>query len=406
MKKYPISFWCGPPHDKAREEEVIKEIAEAGMTVMEARYDAKTNKRVIELAAKYGMKTSVLDDRIYAALNGEDGWEAQLESFVNDYKDLPTVDNYFLQDEPTEVAFPALRRVKDKLSQLDPAHKALVNLLPIPPVVDVEHYELYLREFVNVFEPEILSYDHYNLMYREVERLTDQPEANLSEENRTTNGWVGKLYEKYNRPTFLDNLELVRQVAQEKKIPWKIIVLCVEHWVYRNVNESEIRWQVFNSLAYGPMEIDYFTYWTPAGNAEGWDYHNAIINLGGTKNSRYYIVQRVNKDLALLGAEIVDAQSEEVLHIGFEPGDKLVRYFTGYKALTQVDARALTLGFFDNGRILLANKDMENSQSVSFTFDGQPEHLNKNSGKWEQMSLADDGRYHLCIAAGDGEMIR
>ena len=309
----------------------------------------------------------------------------------------------FIADDSIEKGF----ALWDKLKELDPDHKALVNLLGVPPCTDTDHYEIYLRRFVEEFDPEIISYDHYNLQFKEVDRLTDKPEAIVSESCRAANGWQDKVFEKYNRYMFMDNLEVVRQVAAEKNLPWKIIVQVVEHWNFRYLTESEIRWGVFNALAYGPMEIDYFTYCTPPGRAEGWDYHHALINLDGTKDSHYYMVQRINKDLALLGAEIMDAKSEEVLHIGIEPGDKRVRYFfESYGSISNVDAKALVLGFFDNGKIILSNKDMEMPQHISFAFEGTPKHLNKVSGQWEDMVKADDGRYHLCLAAGDGEMIK
>ena len=96
-----------------------------------------------------------------------------------------------------------------------------------------------------------------------------------------------------------------------------------------------------------------------------------------------------------------------MLHIGIEPGDKRVRYFfESYGSISNVDAKALVLGFFDNGKIILSNKDMEMPQHISFAFEGTPKHLNKVSGQWEDMVKADDGRYHLCLAAGDGEMIK
>ena len=182
------------------------------------------NTDIAALAAQHGMKISVQDGRIYAIIEGGDGWEQLAEEYINDYKDIPNLDSYFLQDEPIEQFFPALRRVRDKFAQLDPKHKSLVNLLPVPPVTNTEHYEIYLRRFVEEFDPEIISYDHYNLQFKEVERLTDQPEALVSEECRVANGWQDKVFEKYNRHMFMDNLEVVRQVAMEKQIPWKIIL--------------------------------------------------------------------------------------------------------------------------------------------------------------------------------------
>ena len=406
MHPYPISYWCGPPADVAAREDVIRDIAQAGMTVVEARYTPAINREVARLAAQYGMKVSVQDNRIYPILHGDDGWEKLAEQYVGDYRDIPNLDSYFLQDEPTETYFPSLRRVRDFFAALDPAHPSLVNLLSVPPLTDAAHYETYVRRFAEEFQPKIISFDHYNLQFRKVERLTSLPEAVVSEECRIANGWQEAVFEKYNRPMFMDNLEIIRQVARERRVPWKAILQVVEHWDFRYLTESEIRWGIFAALAYGASELDYFTYWTPAGRAEGWDYHHALINLDGTKDSHYYMVQRINRDLALLGPEIMDAASDEVLHIGEETGDGKVRYFSGrFGKMSEVDARALILGFFDNGKIILANKDMEFPQHVAFSFEGTPTHLNKKSGQWEAMVPADDGRYHLLLAGGDGEMI-
>lgn len=406
MKKYPISYWCGPPQKIAADEQVIKDIADAGMTIVESRYDLHTNKNVAALAEKYGMQVSVQDDRMYDINKGIEGWEQLLEQYINDYRDIPNLNDYFLQDEPVEQFFPGLARTKETMKKLDPNHKALVNMLAVPPLNGAVKYERFIREFVEVFKPEIISFDHYCLMFRAVDRLTDRPEADISEESRVSNGWIDKVFERVDRPSYYDNLEIIRKVAAEQNVPWKAILQCVEHWDFRHVNESEMRWEVFAALAYGADEIDYFTYWTPAGRAEGWDYHNAMINLDGTKNSRYYMVQRINKDLALLGKEVMDAESEEVLHIGFAKGDTHVRYFHEYKDFTDVWAEKVILGFFTNDKVIITNKDHEHPQYIAFKCGHQPQRLNKQTGEWQDMVKADDGRYHLLLAAGDAEMIK
>jgi len=168
MKKYPISYWCGPPGEVIANEDVIKDIADAGMTIVESRYGYHTNLKVAKLAEKYGMKVSIQDDRIYAIRKGGDDWEKILEKYINDYKDIPNLNDYFLQDEPTETFFPGLAKIKEAMKVLDPNHKALVNMLAVPPLNGAEKYEKFIREFVEVFKPEILSFDHYNLMFKAV----------------------------------------------------------------------------------------------------------------------------------------------------------------------------------------------------------------------------------------------
>ena len=421
---FDISYWFGPTRDMILREETISEIHDAGMTIIEARYDPATTRKVAEMAQKYGMKVNVVDDRCYNAVSAEDGWEAIIEAIVNDYRDIPNINHYFLRDEPTEVLFPKLARLTEAFRRLAPDHPAYANMLGIPSLTRADYYEDFIEKYVSTSRPGMLSFDHYNLMRREVERLGERPEAIVSEEKRRSNGWQHKLYEKVNRPGFYDNLEVIRDVAARHGIPWKIYVLLTEHWDFRYLLESEIRWEAFTALAYGAAEVDYFTYATPPGQAEGWNYHHAMINPDGSRDSHWYMVQRINRDLALLGGEVAGAGSLAVLHLGFEPGEGRVKYWNGRSFRFGASAfegsfempgaydftgnDSLLLGFFEGGKILLVNKNMDGPNRVSFAAgDGAvPKRLCKTTGRWEELRLADDGRYHLPIAAGDGELIK
>ena len=132
-----------------------------------------------------------------------------------------------------------------------------------------------------------------------------------------------------------------------------------------------------------------------------------MIELNGEKNTHYYMVQRINKELALMGAEIVDAKSTEVLHIGNEPEDVLLRYFTGsYGPLKALNASALVVGFFDNDFIMFSNKDMENAQTINFACDRDVYLFNKYNGGYTLMQQNEAGLYELKMSAGDGELIK
>ncbi len=408
MSKFHISYWQGPPAEYALQEERIKEIADAGMTIANVWADFNDVKKMAPLFEKYGMTMNVFDHRMWGIWNQDEGWQDKLRRLAKDYKDIPNLNCFFLKDEPIPEQFQKLRDMKDIISEVDSEHKCLVNLLPVPArEYSVEVYSKYIDDFIEVFEPDMLSYDHYNLMFKEVEEYGEEKEAIVSNENRKTNGWLGKKFIKYNRGQFMDNLEIIRDRAHRHNIPWKIIILVTEHWDFRYLTEAELRWGAFSSLCYGPAEIDWFTYWTPGGRAEGWDHHNAMIELNGEKNTHYYMVQRINKELALMGAEIVDAKSTEVLHIGNEPEDVLLRYFTGsYGPLKALNASALVVGFFDNDCIMFSNKDMENAQTINFACDREVYLFNKYNGGYTLMQQNEAGLYELKMSAGDGELIK
>lgn len=130
-----------------------------------------------------------------------------------------------------------------------------------------------------------------------------------------------------------------------------------------------------------------------------------MINVDGTKNEAYFRVQRVNRDLAVMGQYLVDVDSTAVFHIGQE-ADTLVKYFEEpFGPIRSIEAEKLTVGFFANGIILMANKDMEVGQWISFTADEPMERLNKDTGEWETLDSR-KGKYTLLLAPGDGEMFR
>lgn len=398
MNKYPITFWYGIPKEFVSEER-IKEAIDCGMNILECRYDTETNKEFLRICDKYGVKANVYDDRIGYSYQNKENWEMKLADVVNDYKGFNSLYQYFIKDEPSDHDFPDLARVAGYLKKLDPEHDSYINLLPICAIPGEGAYEKHVRNFLDTVKPNILSYDHYSFLKREVSDLKDLPEAEISDENRKANGWENKLFEKYNREGFFDNLEVIRNIALEYNIPWMIIVLVVEHWHYRLLNESEIRWEVFNSLAYGSCAISYFTYWTPdrKHNSEPWTYHNAIINADGTRNVNYDRVKRINEDLSLMASYIMNAKSENVFHVGFEQDS--VKEFRGHMGINEINADSVTVGFFDNGYFLLVNKDIEKDQIVNIKSDKRIEVLDK-SNTWSEFSG------NITIAAGDGVLFR
>lgn len=402
MKKYPITFWYGIPRDLVSDER-IKEAVDAGFTVIESRYDVETNKKVLRLCEKYGVEASIFDDRMYNALNGEEGWEKSLDAIVEDYKDFPALRDYFLRDEPEAFFFPNLARVKEYLKKIDPKHKALINLLPVIPLESVENYENnYMNPFMEQIRPEILSYDHYCLIKREVPQLTNLPEALVSKECREHNKTQDIIYEKYNRPGYYYNLAEFRELSLAHNIPWMVIIQVVEHWMFRFLSEAEIRWEVYQAMAYGPSCISYFTYWTPENTGEAWSYHHALINTDGTKNNNYYVVSNINKEIAAIGELIQNAKSEAVFHVGDEVDEKIVA-FTSYKGIESIDAETVTIGFFDNDMFIIANKTFENSQKVAARSSKKIKHFNKKSFVWESLEHVNNV-YFIELNSGDGEL--
>ena len=138
-----------------------------------------------------------------------------------------------------------------------------------------------------------------------------------------------------------------------------------------------------------------------------WHWQNAMITKDGKRTPHYDMVSHINTQLQQVGDVLLDRQSLAVFHIGTVP-DKKVTYWQGsFGDVTSMDAACITAGFFEGDMMLLANKDYELPQSVTFTVaEGKAvQKLNKQSGIWEMLTPT-DGTYTLTLAAGDGELLR
>lgn len=407
-KQYPITYWYGIRPEFLSKERLM-EAKEAGFNIIECSYGTETNKQVLTWCEELGLKANVGDPRVSKALAAEEGWEQGLLDMIADYADYPAVNRFFMRDEPMDDYFPTLGRVADFLHTHDKNHGEYVNLLPIHAVPPAEgedfpkRYQRHIDGFFDTVHPTILSYDHYNLKMQAVDSLEGRTPARISPENIARNGWENKLFAEYTEPYYYDNLEIIRENALKRGVPWMDIILLSEHWHYRWPTEAEVRWEAFTALAYGSTALSYFTYWTPgAAHTEPWSYHNGIILSDGTRGEKYETVKTINAELRTLYAGICgdgDMVSEAVYHVGGDP-DVLTKPFAGYGKYPAIEGGNLVTGFFAGDKCMLVNKDFKNPVTVTVTANGSLEKLSKSTGAWESC----DGT--LTLNAGDGELIR
>ena len=407
---YPINFWYGiRPEFISRER--VAEAAEAGFTVIECRYDTNTNKQVLRWCEELGLRAYVWDHRMAAAINESEGWQQALDDMIEDYRDFPALDRFFIKDEPIEAHFPMLARIADYFHTHHPDSDFYVNLLPNVAVPGgKQNSDAHIAQYLDTVKPSLLSYDHYCLCKTETsaDRLYEQGlrEARVSAECRERNGTQATVYAEYDRPDYFDNLEQIRSHAQNAGIPWMIIILLVEHWGYRYLSEAELRWEVFTALAYGSSQISYFTYWTPGVNHdEPWSYHHGIIEADGTRGEKYPIVQRINREIQAVMSQVGNAAHLAVFHTG-EERDPLPVQFAPYGGIDAIQGGRFAVGFFEGDYIMLANKDFHAPAIAKIKTDKTLYKFSKSRGVWDKMARTADGAYTLHLAAGDGELLR
>lgn len=407
---YPINFWYGIPKQYINEYRII-EAAQAGFNIIECRYDTETNKQVLKWCERHGLKAYLWDDRMYTAIAGKDGWESSLDSMINEYKDFPALDRYFIKDEPVGSQFQMLQRISSYLYEHDKKHGFYINLLPIHAMPEGETYEEHVENFINMTHPTLLSYDHYCMKKIQVDSIESNDdkefyEACVSDECRKRNNTENAIYKELTTDRYFENLEFIRNKANKYSISWMIIILLAEHWHYRKLRESEIRFEVFTALAYGTSQISYFTYWTPgSAHTEPWSYHHAIISSDGEKEENYYIVSRINKEIDALMQAIGQSENLDVFHVG-EETDHLCKKFEGYENVKQIRGGRFVVGFFENAKFILSNKDFHSGTHAKISLDNENilQKYSKSRKVWENISSSSECT--VFIGSGDGELFR
>jgi hypothetical protein len=359
--EFPIGYWVGPPMPFNTLER-YEEIKHAGLNIVTATQDGSTsanNHKMLEYGQKTGMKVFLGDSRLPPKIDGDPEVKKLIDAAIEDYKGHPALAGYELYDEPNASAFKGIGEVVAYMREKDPLHPVLINLLPnyaTPEQTGTPTYEEYVRRFLEEVRPDILCYDHYHF---------------------------GETFE---RPEFFPNLEVVRRLAKEYNVPFWQITLLTHFAVYRNLTESEIRYEAMQTLAYGGKGLRWFTYWTPSDPS--FDWKNAMVTLDGTRTPHYDMVRRVNQETRVLGNELLQAESLAVFHTGEYPVE-----VTRREAGTPIEILGkskTTVGVFRRNAkeqlALVTNGDHAQAAKIEvLIYSGTklPQRLNSGTGKWE-----------------------
>ncbi len=395
INQYPITAFYGI-REAFLNRERLEEMKAAGFNLIPLEGSPEAIREGLSICAELGLYATVIDYRMNQAMRMEADWEAVVADIVKDYKDAPALFNYHVMDEPHNRDFPMLRAISDKLLELDPAHQPYINLFPnyakiaqLGDATYADHVEAFIREV----DPTLISYDHYHFCKgKEIEShdFSDERQRLIYE----------NAFEDKNRAGFFDNLETIRAAALAHGLPYMIIILLVEHGPYRYLNEAELRFEVFQSLAYGVNAVSYFTYWTPKGEADDiWHWKEGIISAEGERCRHYEDVKRINPELQRIGTQLLGHRSLAVFHTG--ECETMTRPFRGYEWLEGVDAPSVTVGFFEGDMALIANKDYKKAATVLLSSPMPLELFDKQADQWIPLSAK-----ALTLEAGDGQLIR
>lgn len=344
LDEFIISYWCGPPAGGDYDAK-YKEVADCNFTHASFACSGNSvahNQATLVACQKYGLKCIVSDKRFWKApkpgVSITNNWDAA----IADYAKYPALAGYFLGDEPQIGGFVPLAPVSRYLAEKDPAHFTWINLMPnyaTDAQLGGTNYPGYVELFCETVKPPLLSYDHY------------------------------ALFDGQERASYFENMEIIRRAGLLHDIPMAFIFLVTPHGTYRNPSETDLRWQVNTSLAYGCKALFYFTYFTitdPAAN-----FHNGIIDPQGRRTEHYEMAKRINGELKVLGKTLIKLTSKAVYHTGAIPSG--CRELPADAAIHLDRDASLVIGFLtheDGSRwAIVVNRDLRKPVSAALSFD-------------------------------------
>ena len=186
-------------------------------------------------------------------------------------------------------------------------------------------YEQYLRDYMEIFEPQVLSYDFYPIQ-----------------------GSFPALMNGY-----FENMSLIRTAALKANIPfWVYVQTCSFADGQRLPTQADLLWNVNTCLAYGAKGIQYFCGVNPQG-----DFVGSMFDAEGNKTEMYGRVKLANEMIAAVDEVLMCAKSEGVIVKGVMPqlnrGEERMSIPEGdllggtFKELSSVSSNHALVGCFD-----------------------------------------------------------
>ncbi len=373
QERFAIGFWVDPPAD-AKIKQRYQEIADANFTVVLSGFGIKDARKPLALCKKLGLKILL-------------PWPADVPA--SDLPDGEACWGYMLRDEPNCKDFPALAEKVAQVRAARPGKLAYINLFPNyanAEQLGAPTYDEHVARFMDTVKPGVLSMDHYPTM---------KPGADT-------------------RDNYCANLEVMRKYSLRDGVPFWNFFNCMPFGPHADPTESQLRWQVYTSIAYGAKGVLYFCYYTPFSNE--FPKGGAIIGRDDRPTRHYDQAKRINAAVKHLGPALMKLTSLGVIRI--KPGDDIEKALAGspVKAMTRADydpQHDFLLGVFkheDGRRAVLMNNfrhDFTAWPTVEFDADlARVTEVSKLTGK--EIPVIDDSPdmpgLQLSFDSGDGRL--
>ncbi|MCL5019721.1 MAG: beta-galactosidase [Patescibacteria group bacterium] len=381
---FPIMTWFGlrAEHFDLKH---FQEMADAGFTINFSHvFDAATNKKALDIAQQAGIKLLIGDNRIDPDQPVDAAAKAKIEAMVAEFKDQPALFGYHVRDEPSSKIFENMGAIRKAILARDPNHLVYGNLYPIgvqPRRLGDSTYAEHVEHFMQIFQPKMLSYDHYPFGNR---------------------GF---------KPRYYENMEVIREMALKYKVPfWAFTMSCAIDPAYPEPKETWIRLQVFTDLAYGAKGIQYFTYGLP--HSDGEKFTIAIVDDNGVKTYIYDIAKKINAEIHALAPVLKKLQSIAVYNT--EPLPQGTRGIPSDFIIKKAEGNPAVIGYFTDPSknqkyVMLTSRDFEKQGGLKLSLSSNVKGLieiSKTNGKELPAIKPESGALTVNLNPGDGRLFR
>lgn len=254
-------------------------------------------------------------------LPADEELRTKLRALAAEIRPHPGALGVLLRDEPVAAQMAGLGHVAALLRTELAGRLPYVNLFPwtLSPRILGTDYTSYARALADTVGQPYLSYDHYALV-------------------------DGALLDY-----FYTNLEVIRRVGLEKGVPFWNCILAVAHNNYMAPTEETLRLQVYATLAYGGRGIEYFRYFTRGLG----DYRDGAVDPFGARTPTWGVIQRLNRELAVLAPVLARLKSTGVYHFPGVPEEGSAVAASRLVAEVQTGAEVSLPGFLQTREMLL-----------------------------------------------------
>jgi hypothetical protein len=367
-----VTYYAGPQMSEA----VAKQMAEGGFNVV---WCAENQ---LDLVARHKLRGMVHSTLLNPASLDNPDTRGKLDTMIEYCKRHPAFYSYYIIDEPSAATFGALGKLTAYLRERDPGHMPYINLFPTYANNDqlgtkgdtVTAYREHLKQFVDVVKPMLLSWDNYQF-------------------------FKGRDGDQY----FL-NLAMIRQKAQEAKLPFlNIVQACSWQPGVRVPVGDEMRYLVYTTAAYGAQGISYYVYY--AVNHEG-----GLATAEGQPTPLYHAIKPLNFEFVAIASELQPLKSMGVYHTSLkEPGCESLPENAAFKleAGSKVMPRGLLFGNFGKDdkvtHALVVNLDYKTGVTPSISAGMNIEVFDASSGTWTNLN---NKKVELQLPPGGGKLLR